>query len=152
MIFFQVKTKIKTLTVHIFFNLQNHPHFPLRGKIGQLVRGRECFVGLSTMSRQRSHWDRSRSRHTWQTVRILIPPHLSDIAKKMYYPDSDTLFTPISGQRHPLYTNIRIATPAFHQYPDSDTLFPPISGQRHPLCTNIRIATPSLHQYSNTIL
>ena len=140
MIFFQVKTKIKTLTVHIFFNLQNHPHFPLRGKIGQLVRGRECFVGLSTMSRQRSHWDRSRSRHTWQTVRILIPPHLSDIAKKNV----------LSGQRHPLYTNIRIATPSVHQYPDSDTRFPPISRQRHPLSTNIRIATPSLHKYPDS--
>ena len=22
------------------------PHFPHRGKVGQLVRGRECFVGL----------------------------------------------------------------------------------------------------------
>ena len=34
------------MTVHIFFNLQNHPTFQTEERLVNLVNGRECFVGL----------------------------------------------------------------------------------------------------------
>ena len=39
--------KNNSLTVQIFFNLQNHPTFHSKERLVDLVRGRECFVGLS---------------------------------------------------------------------------------------------------------
>ena len=35
-----------TFIEQIHYDLQYSPNFPLRGKIGQQVRRRECFVGL----------------------------------------------------------------------------------------------------------
>ena len=37
------------LTVQFFFNLQNHPTFLSEERLVNLVRGGECFVGLSTV-------------------------------------------------------------------------------------------------------
>ena len=37
-----------TLIVQIFYNLQNHPPFHSEGRLVNLARGWECFVGLST--------------------------------------------------------------------------------------------------------
>ena len=39
--------KNNSLTVQIFFNLQNHPTFHSKERLVDIVRGRECFVGLS---------------------------------------------------------------------------------------------------------
>ena len=45
-----LKTKNNSLTVcTIFFNLQNHPTFHSEERLVNLVRGRECFVGLSIL-------------------------------------------------------------------------------------------------------
>ena len=44
--FVKLKTKNNLLTVHIFFNLQNHPTFQTEERLVNLVNGRECFVGL----------------------------------------------------------------------------------------------------------
>ena len=35
--------------LHTFFNLLNHPSFYLEEMVGNLVRGCECFVGLSIL-------------------------------------------------------------------------------------------------------
>ena len=44
------KIKNNSLTVQIIFNLQNHPTFHSRGKVGQLiVRESECFFSLSSL-------------------------------------------------------------------------------------------------------
>ena len=44
-------TKNNSLLVHNCLQSTKSPHFPLRGKFGQLtvVRGRECLVGLSIL-------------------------------------------------------------------------------------------------------
>ena len=41
--------KNNSLTVQIFFNLQNHPTFQSKEWLVILVRGRECFVVLSIL-------------------------------------------------------------------------------------------------------
>ena len=43
----KLKLTKKTLTVHIFCNLQNHPNIHSEDRLVNLARGRECFVGLS---------------------------------------------------------------------------------------------------------
>ena len=48
MIFFIKKFK-NSLTVHIFYNLQNHSTFHSVERLVNLVRRRECFVGLSIL-------------------------------------------------------------------------------------------------------
>ena len=45
----KLKTENSSLTVQNFFHSTKPPHFPLRGKVGQLERGRECFAGLSIL-------------------------------------------------------------------------------------------------------
>ena len=42
------KPKNNSLNVQTFFNLQNQPTFHSEERLVNLVRGRECFVGLST--------------------------------------------------------------------------------------------------------
>ena len=37
------------MTVHIFLNLQNHPTFHSEERLINVVRERECFVGLSRL-------------------------------------------------------------------------------------------------------
>ena len=37
------------MNVKIFYNLQNQPTFPSEERLVNLARGRECFVGLSTV-------------------------------------------------------------------------------------------------------
>ena len=49
MIFKKLKTKNNSLTVQIFFNLQNHSTFHSEERLVKLARGRECFVGLSIL-------------------------------------------------------------------------------------------------------
>ena len=41
--------KSNFLNVHIFYNLQNHPIFHSEERLVNFVRGRECFVSLSTL-------------------------------------------------------------------------------------------------------
>ena len=43
------KSKNNSLTVQIFFNPQNHPTFDSEERLVNLVRGRECFGGLSIL-------------------------------------------------------------------------------------------------------
>ena len=43
----KILTKNNTLTVRIFYNLQNPPTFHSEERLVNLARGRECFVGLS---------------------------------------------------------------------------------------------------------
>ena len=45
----KLKAKTNPLTVQIFFNLQNYPLFHSEELMVNLVRGRECFVGLSIL-------------------------------------------------------------------------------------------------------
>ena len=45
----KTKNKNNWLTIQIFFNLQNHPIFHSKEKLVNIVRGRECFVGLSIL-------------------------------------------------------------------------------------------------------
>ena len=49
--FYDLKKKANnnSLTVHIIFNLQNHPTFRLEERLVKLARGRECFAGLSVL-------------------------------------------------------------------------------------------------------
>ena len=47
--FVKTKNKNNTLTVHIFYNLQNHPTFLSDERLVNWARGRECFVGLSVL-------------------------------------------------------------------------------------------------------
>ena len=42
--YFKQKTKNNSLTVQLFFNLQNNPNFSLRGKLVYLERGREWLL------------------------------------------------------------------------------------------------------------
>ena len=44
-----LKTKNISLTIRFFFILQNHPIFYLTERLVNLVRGRECFAGLSIL-------------------------------------------------------------------------------------------------------
>ena len=44
-----LKTKNISLTIRFFFILQNHPIFYLEERLVNLVRGRECFAGLSIL-------------------------------------------------------------------------------------------------------
>ena len=46
---YKLKTKMNTLTVQIFYNLQNHPTSTQRKGFVKVVRGRELFVGLSIL-------------------------------------------------------------------------------------------------------
>ena len=46
MIFNKFKSKNKSLTVQIFYNLLNHPTFHSEERLINLVRERKCFVGL----------------------------------------------------------------------------------------------------------
>ena len=46
--FLETKTENSSLAVKFFFNLQNHPIFHSEERF-LLARGRECFVGLSTV-------------------------------------------------------------------------------------------------------
>ena len=46
---FKLKTKSISLTGLIFFNLQNHPAFHSEESMVNLVRGRECFVGVAIL-------------------------------------------------------------------------------------------------------
>ena len=43
------KSKNNSLTVQIFCNLKNHPTFHSVDRLANLVRGRECCVGLSIL-------------------------------------------------------------------------------------------------------
>ena len=45
----KLKTENSSLTVQNFFHSTKPPHFPLRGMVGQLEKGRECFVCLSIL-------------------------------------------------------------------------------------------------------
>ena len=45
-IFKKICTENNSLTVQIFSNLQSHPYFHSEERLVNLVRGRECFVGL----------------------------------------------------------------------------------------------------------
>ena len=45
--FFKKLLKNNSLTVQIFFIFQNYPTFHSEERLANLVRGRECFVGLS---------------------------------------------------------------------------------------------------------
>ena len=47
--FLKFKTKINVLTVRIFYNLQNCQSLQSAERLANLVRGRECFVGLSIL-------------------------------------------------------------------------------------------------------
>ena len=47
--FFLLKTKNNSLPAQIFFNLQNHPPFHSEERLVNLVKGRECLVGLSIL-------------------------------------------------------------------------------------------------------
>ena len=49
MIFLKTKNKNKPLTVKNILNLQNHPIFHSEERLVNVVRGIECFVGLSTV-------------------------------------------------------------------------------------------------------
>ena len=40
-------SKYTSLTVQVFYNLQNHPILHSEERLVTLVRGGECFVGLS---------------------------------------------------------------------------------------------------------
>ena len=44
-----MKNKNITLTKRIFYNIQNLPTFHKEERLVNLVRGRECFVGLSIL-------------------------------------------------------------------------------------------------------
>ena len=47
--FLKFKTKINVLTVRIFYNLQNCQSLQSAERLANLVRGTECFVGLSIL-------------------------------------------------------------------------------------------------------
>ena len=49
MIFLKFKTKNNSLTDQIFYNPQNHPTSHSEERLVNLVRGRECLVGLSIL-------------------------------------------------------------------------------------------------------
>ena len=46
MIKIKLKSKNNPLTVQLFYDLQNHPTFHSKERLVNLVRLRECFVGL----------------------------------------------------------------------------------------------------------
>ena len=45
----KAKTKNNSFSMQIFFNLQYHPTFHSEERMVNLVKGRECFVGLSIL-------------------------------------------------------------------------------------------------------
>ena len=87
MTFWKTILKNNSLTVKIFFNLQNYPIFRSEERLVNLVKGRECFAGqsiimaktrfnlLSSLSKVLSFWWEARRHcryHRLSPLRIFI--------------------------------------------------------------------------------